>query len=150
MEREYLRLRPVRTLGGAVVEVEEPLADGDAVATGDRVKVRLRLRAHRSLEHLILEDPRPAGLEPVERLSGTFHGPDLYGRREIHPEATVFFVGRLEEGQQVLEHVLRAESPGVFRAPPARGEGMYLPEVAGSSKSFRILTLAPDSNESPN
>jgi uncharacterized protein YfaS (alpha-2-macroglobulin family) len=143
VERRFFRLRPVRTLGGAVIEVEEPLADGDRVASGERVRVRLRLTAHRSLDHLVVEDPRPAGLEPVDRLSGGFWSVDTGGRREVREEAVVLFLSHVREGEQVLEHVLRAESPGVFRAPPARAAGMYLADVAGSSLSFSLAVDAP-------
>ena len=138
IERRYFRLRPVRTLGGGILSVEEELAPGDSVASGDRIRVRLRLHAHRSIDYLVVEDPRPAGCEPVERLSGWVARTGWSGRRELRDEATVFFISRLEEGVHRFDEELRAESPGVFRIPPARVEGMYLPAVNGTSRAFSV------------
>ncbi len=142
VERSYVRLRPIRTLGGEVLEREEALSAGDSVVVGERIRVRLRIRAHRELDYVVVEDPRPAGCEPVEALSGWVSQRGWSGRREVQDDRDVFFISRLAEGESRIQYELRAESPGVFRVPPARARGMYLPDVNGSSRAFRLRTEA--------
>ncbi len=139
VERSYFRLRPVRTLGGEIVEVEEALAAGDRVTSGERIRVRLLVKAHRDLDYVVVEDPRPAGCEAVESLSGWVSGKGWSGRREVRDDRDAFFIAHLGEGSHRIEYELRAESPGIFRVPPARVEGMYLPDVNGSSRAFRLV-----------
>ena len=66
--------------------------------------MRLTLTAHNDLEYLAIEDPRPAGCEPVDRLSGWFWQQSLGGRREVRDDRTAFFVARLVEGEHVIEY----------------------------------------------
>jgi len=143
VEREYARLIPQRTLGGNVILREEPLKDGAEVASGERIRVHLRLNAHRELDYVALEDPRPAGCEAVEGLSGWFAAGGISGRREVRDEGNVFFFGHLSEGDHEFSYDLRAESPGTFRVPVARIFGMYLPDLSGSSQSFHLGISAP-------
>jgi hypothetical protein len=126
-----------------VISREEPLKDGAEVASGERIRVHLKLNAHRELDYVALEDPRPAGCEAVERLSGWFAEGGISGRREVRDESNVFFFGHLSEGEHELSYELRAESPGTFRVPVARIFGMYLPDLSGSSQSFHLQINAP-------
>jgi uncharacterized protein YfaS (alpha-2-macroglobulin family) len=144
-------------LGGTLLQFEEPLREGDVVASGDRVRVRLRLTAHNDLSYIAIEDPRPAGCEPVDQLSGWFHSGDIVplradgrvrgsaaagqpvsGRREVRDAFTAFFASRLEHGDHVLTYELRAESPGTYHVMPARAFAMYVPDVNGSSTEGRL------------
>ena len=138
VRREYARLVPQRTLGGSVILREEPLEDGAQVKSGDRLRVCLKLNAHRELDYVAVEDPRPAGCEVVERLSGWFANGGLSGRREVRDEGNVFFLSHLSEGEHEFTYELRAESPGTFKVPVARIFGMYLPDLSGSSQSFHL------------
>lgn len=149
IEREVIRLEPLRTLGQGVVSFERPLAEGDAVHSGDRLRVRLKLRARHDVDYVVVEDPRPAGAEPVEQLSGSFWAEGVSGRREVRDDRTAFFLTQLREGEFTIEYELRAESPGTFRMAPARALAMYLPDVAGHSATdaVRILAAAGTSEE---
>ena len=142
IEREVVRLVPRRTLGQGVVEFEEPLRDGDAIRSGERLRVRLRLRARHDVDYVVIEDPRPAGTEPVQVLSGPFWGEGIGGRREVRDAHTAFFVDRVREGEHRIEYELRAESPGSYRVTPARALAMYLPDVAGHSASDALVVRA--------
>ncbi len=142
--RELVRLRPLRTLGGSILQIEEPMDEGATVASGDRIRVRLTLTAHNDLEYLAIEDPRPAGTEPVDRLSGWFHSGSVSGRREVRDEQTTFFVSRLTQGEHILEYELRAESPGTYFVLPARAGAMYVPDVVGTSGMDEVLVGAGD------
>jgi uncharacterized protein YfaS (alpha-2-macroglobulin family) len=144
IERQFIRLRPLRTLGGSILQIEEPLAEGDLVESGDRVRVKLRITAHQDIDYVALEDPRPAGMEPVDRLSGWSHDRGLSARREVRDELGAFFFGRIPEGEHEFSYELRAESPGLFHVAPVRIYGMYLPDVAGHSASTALRIAAEE------
>ncbi len=139
LERELRRLRPVRTLGGWYESVEEKI-DDEPIPSGGRIRVRLRLHATHDLDFVWVRDPRPAGFEAVDRLSGPHSGGTLRARREVGSWQTEFFIDSLPAGDHVLDYELIAERPGTYRAEPARVEGMYLPTRAAHSSS-RILQI---------
>lgn len=147
VRREIVRLRPTRSLGGTIRQVEQTMADGDSIASGDRIQVKLLLTAHSDLEYLAIEDPRPAGCEPVETLSGWFHNETFAGRREVREDRTAFFPTVLTEGEHELVYELRAESPGVYHAMPTQAYAMYLPDVSGTSKLFRLKIVTSPEDE---
>lgn len=147
VRRELYRLVPTPTLGGGYRNVEERIEDGTLLVSGERIRVKLDLSAHAEVDYVAIEDPRLAGAEPVDALSGWFQSNSLSGRREIRDEQTAFFIGQLAEGQHVIEYELRVESPGLYHALPARAYAMYLPDVSGSSAmdvlSFVAFAEAP-------
>jgi alpha-2-macroglobulin len=145
VEREYVRVRKEtkeETVDGRVVareiEVFEPLARGAVLQSGDVVEVRLKIDAKNDYEHLLFEDMKPAGFEPVEVKSGGKYEKGVCSNVEYRDEKTALFATWLEQGTHALTYRLRAELPGELRAAPARGEAMYAPDVAGTSASFRF------------
>lgn len=70
VRRDYYRLVGRKTLLKGEVFERVPLADGDALVSGDRVEVVLTVEARNHLEYLILEDEKPACFETVEQTSG--------------------------------------------------------------------------------
>lgn len=141
--RRYARLVPVR-VADRLVYREVPL-DG-AVAPGDVLSVRLVVAGSHDWRHLVVEDPRPAGVEavqddtaypleqPVARASGS--------RAEHRDEQTVFFQDTLEHGRVEYQYLVRVVAPGRFRARPAQVMPMYVPEAGASSDPFTLL-VAP-------
>jgi hypothetical protein len=100
-------------------------------APGDTVLVRLALTAASSVEFLMVEDPRPAGLSAVTGDSGVqVSGVDLIFEglhREHRDDRTAFFLRRLSPGKTELYYLARVGLEGSYRALPARAESMYLP-----------------------
>ena len=115
-----------------------PLKSGDAVASGDKIEVVLKLTAKNSYDYLAFEDMKPAGCEPVELRSGGRWAGGLCANLELRDEKVVFFIGLLEQGQHILRYKLRAETPGHFHALPAKGFAMYAPEVKAISDEMRL------------
>lgn len=147
VRREVVRLAPQRTLGAGVVDFEVPMDEGDAIASGDRLRIRLHLTLDHDLDFLMVEDPRVAGAEPTDQRSGHFGGFGLWGHREIRDDRTAFFFDALREGEHVIEYEVVAESPGTFHVGPARAIAMYLPDVAGNSTRTSVeIVAAPDSD----
>jgi len=115
-----------------------PLKNGDAVASGDKIEVVLKLTAKNSYDYLAFEDMKPAGCEAMELRSGGRWAGGLCANLELRDEKVVFFIGMLEQGQHVLRYKLRAETPGHFHALPAKGFAMYAPEVKAISDEMRL------------
>jgi len=115
-----------------------PLHNGDAVKSGDKIEVLLKLTAKNTYDYLAFEDQKPAGCEPVELRSGGRWAGGLCANLELRDEKVVFFIALLEQGQHVLRYQLRAETPGRFHALPAKGFAMYAPEVQAISDEMRL------------
>ncbi|HYC79364.1 MAG TPA: hypothetical protein VEI02_17230, partial [Planctomycetota bacterium] len=145
VERAYLRVTPTRraeTRDGVETVVAddafEPLSPGAALNAGDVVEVRLIVEAKNDYEHLLFEDMKPAGFEPLEVRSGGRYANGICSNVEFRDRKTALFATWLEQGRHVIAYRLRAELPGTLRAAPARGEAMYAPDVGGTSSSFRF------------
>jgi uncharacterized protein YfaS (alpha-2-macroglobulin family) len=57
---------------------------------------------------------------------------------ELRYERVDFFVQRLTTGKHSLVYRVRAEVPGKFSALPARGDGVYAPELRANSDEFKV------------
>ncbi len=115
-----------------------PLVNGDAVDSGDRIEVVLRITSKNVYDYLAFEDMKPAGCEPLELRSGGRWAGGLCANLELRDEKVVFFIGLLEQGEHVLRYKLRAETPGSFHALPTTGFAMYAPEVRAISDEMRL------------
>lgn len=118
---------------------KKPLAEGEALKSGDLIEVNLAIKAQNNFEYLLFEDPKPAGCEAVELHSGYSWGEGLGGHREFRDERVAFFASYLNQGTYNLQYRLRAEIPGTFHALPARAECMYAPRVKGNGASHIVV-----------
>ena len=126
--RRYFRRE--RTAGGATLK---PLAEGETLAPGDEVEVQISLSAKHAAEYVHLRDPRPAGAEPVTRISGYRWDLGLARYEEVRDSGTSFFFEQLPAGQYTLKHRLRIAMAGKFRIGPATVQSMYAPEFQAYS-----------------
>lgn len=115
-----------------------PIAPGTRVAVGDLVKVRLEVQADQPLSFVHVKDPRAAGLEPVQVLSGFVYGPGLGYYQTTHDAASHFFIDHLPGGRHVLEYELRVTHAGTFSGGPATVQCMYAPEYAAHSRGAAL------------
>ncbi len=123
--------------------VLEPLADGARLGVGDQVEVRISLRAKHEAEYVHLRDPRAAGLEPENAVSGHRYDPlGLSWFEETRDSGANFFFSRLPAGEYTFKYRLRANMAGTFRAGPATVQSMYAPEFNAHSAG-QALTVAP-------
>jgi alpha-2-macroglobulin len=128
VSRKYFKREA--TAAGFVVK---PLAEGAALAPGDQVEVQLSLSSRHEAEYVHLRDPRAAGLEPENAVSGHRWDLGLMRYEETRDSGTNFFFERLPVGQYTLHYRLRANMAGVFRVGPATVQSMYAPEFAAYS-----------------
>jgi uncharacterized protein YfaS (alpha-2-macroglobulin family) len=127
-----------KSADGTLHDRWEPLHDGDTLASGDRIRVTLAIRALNDYEYLVFEDPKPAGCEPVQVQSGWGCHGTLCGYTEFRDKWVAFFVDHLAQGEHRIDYELRAETPGTFHVLPARGYAMYFPDLYGNSDEVRI------------
>ena len=117
-----------------------PVEDLDEIKADDEVEVHLTLRTKSAFEYVLLQDPKPAGFENEELLSGWEWNPiSLY--KEIRDSGTNFFIDWLPAGEVTLRYGLRPTQGGRFRAPAAQVQSMYAPEFGAHSASglFKVV-----------
>ena len=135
--RKYGVLTPV-TVKGRIVYREQPFT-GTANA-GDVLSVRITVAGSADWRYLMLEDPLPAGVEPLQDTTAYPLEKDAphnwwYGSRvEYRDSKTVFFQESFESGRYEYSYLVKVISPGQFRAIPAQITPMYVPGVTASSE----------------
>jgi len=139
--RSFFRLTPVRKVVDGTARLtwtREKLGPGARIRAGDRLEVELALDAFHDYEYLMIEDPKPAGFEPVALRSGSTARGGLWTFMELRDDRVVFFVPRVPKGAVRLPYQVRAEVPGRLHAMPTLGALMYAPEVGGNSVSWKV------------
>ena len=118
--------------------VLQPVDSSTVLKAGDKIKVRIELRADRDMEYVHMKDLRAAGTEPVNVLS-QYKWQDGLGYYESTKDAsTNFFFGWLRKGTYVFEYPLFVTHKGNFSAGVATIQCMYAPEFISHSEGIRI------------
>ena len=128
VSRRYFRRTP-----GAAGFTLQPIAEGAAVKPGDEVVVQIALGSKHAAEYVHLRDPRAAGLEPEDLVSGYRWDLGVGRYQETRDSGMNFFFEQLPAGEFTLKYRLRANLSGVFRVAPATVQSMYAPEFAAYS-----------------
>jgi uncharacterized protein YfaS (alpha-2-macroglobulin family) len=131
------------------------------VKTGDLVRVDLFVSLPSERFFVVVQDPVPGGLEPVNRELATSSEVDAqkgesafapeslrnlytdwngfgisrwsFYHKELRHDSARFYSERLGAGHYYLSYTAQAIAPGEFTALPARAEQMYEPDVYGKS-----------------
>lgn len=106
-----------------------PLRQDEPFPAGSEVEVRLTLTASSAFDYVLLSDPKPAGFETAELLSGWSWDP-LPAYRENRDAATRFFLDRVPAGTYTLRYTLRPTLEGKYHALPAQVQSVYAPEFS--------------------
>jgi len=117
--------------------VLKPLASGGTVAVGDQIEVQLTVTTRSQFEYVHIKDPRGAGFEAEELLSG-WKWDQLSRYEEPRDSLTNFFVSWLPHGEYILKYRVRPTTPGTYRIGSAVMQSMYAPEFAAHSDGFMI------------
>ncbi|MFT3705658.1 MAG: alpha-2-macroglobulin family protein [Agriterribacter sp.] len=119
--------------------VLEPLTDKTPLKVGDKLKVRIELRADRNMEYVHMKDLRAAGTEPVNVLSSYKWQGGLGYYESTKDASTNFFFNWLNKGTYVFEYPLFVTHQGNFSAGVATIQCMYAPEFVSHSEGVRIV-----------
>ena len=137
----------------------ELLTSPMTIRSGELVRVDLYLSLPAARNFVVVDDPVPGGLEPVNRDLATASGVDAdkgevpfaggaywfsrddwheYGysfwsfyHRELRHSAARFYSEYLSAGNYHLSYVAQAIAPGEFTVLPVKAEEMYDPDVFG-------------------
>ena len=116
-----------------------PVAEGQELHVGDKIKVRIELRVDRDMEYVHMKDLRAAGLEPVNVLSG-YRWQGLLGYYESTKDlSTQFFFDYLRKGTHVFEYPLFVTHKGNFTNGITSIQCMYAPEFSAHSEGSRLV-----------
>lgn len=120
--------------------------DGQTVLKpGDKLTVRLTVRADRDMDFVRVKDERAACMEPVEQLSGycRIGGTGCY--RVSRDASTEFFIDRMRKGTYVLEYDVYIDRSGTYRAGMASVQSVYAPEFAAHTGTEKLaVTFCSD------
>lgn len=114
----------------------EEMASDAPMKSGDLIEVELTIESKNDYEYVIIEDPKPAGFEPIDVQSG-WQWDGLQAYQEFRDEKVAFFAERLPRGTHSLSYRVKAEIPGRFSALPTSVSAMYAPELKGNSDEWK-------------
>ncbi|MHC4600454.1 MAG: alpha-2-macroglobulin family protein, partial [Planctomycetota bacterium] len=134
--RTYHRLEAVEKEGKQVFVATE-IPTTEAVESGALVLVVVDVSSKEDREYVMVTDPLPASAQ-VEERDSSFEIPTRpkgpKATREVHDEAVVFFLARLQSGETArFSYLFRTTVRGTFHTMPAQAELMYFPHVRGIS-----------------
>lgn len=110
----------------------------EKLSVGDKVVVRIELRADRNMEYIHMKDMRASGFEPINVLS-RYKWQDGLGYYETTKDAsTNFFFDYLPRGTYVFEYALRVSQKGAFSNGITSIQCMYAPEFSSHSEGVRV------------
>lgn len=114
-----------------------PTEDLSAVQIGDEVEVHLTVTTDSAFDYVLLKDPKPAGFESQDLLSGwTWNPVAVY--QENKDAVTNFYINRLPAGEMTLKYVLRPTTAGEYRSLPAQMQSMYAPEFGAHTAGYTL------------
>ena len=148
VDRTYL---PYQGSGGRTVN------GVSTFAAGDLVRVSLKIRTAQARRNVVIDDPIPAGLEPLDaRLTSTSRAEVSGGEAvadgswfgidhvEIQDNRVLLFATGLAPGTLTYTYVARATAPGTFIAAPTQAEEMYRPEIFGRTATAAVIITPPN------
>lgn len=122
----------------ATGKVLEPVSDNGVLKPGDRVIVRIELRADRDMEYVHMKDMRGACMEPVNVISQYKWQGGLGYYESTKDVSTDFFFAILPKGTYVFEYPLTIGQAGNFSNGITSIECMYAPEFASHTEGIRV------------
>ena len=108
---------------------------------GDTVRVTLQIRSCQPRRYVVVDDPLPAGLEPLDtslytsstglRSNQILKKTSRCNHHELRDDRVLFFRDTMPAGTLTYTYLARATTAGTFVAPPAKAKEMYTPEIFG-------------------
>jgi hypothetical protein len=122
LEKQFFIER--KTNGGLLLE---ELKEGQALHVGDKLTVRVILKADRDMEFMHMRDLRASGTEPVNVLSRYKWQSGLGYYESTRDASTDFFFDLLPKGTWVFDYPLFVTHSGQFAAGICTIQSMYAP-----------------------
>lgn len=116
-----------------------PINDGDKIHIGDKIKVRIELRADRDMEYVHMKDMRASCMEPTNVISEYKYQDGLGYYETTKDVSTNFFFGYINKGTYVFEYPMFVTHSGNFSNGITTIQCMYAPEFTAHSEGVRLL-----------
>lgn len=117
------------------------ITEGNQLKIGDRVKVRVVLRADRDMEYIHLRDMRAACFEPLNVISANKWQNGLSYYESTKDASTDFFFSYLPKGTHVFEYTLFVTHEGKFSNGISTAQCMYAPEFSAHSEGLNVSVV---------
>ena len=120
-----------------------PLAEGQELRVGDRIRTRLTIRLEQSLDFVQVVDPRPGFTEPIIQKPGYEWGEGTGYYVEPKDTETNFYIDHLNRGTYLLcydQYVARA---GRFAGTVARIVSCYAPDYSAHTSAGIVTSVLP-------
>lgn len=139
---DMIRVRPFRTNGLGIVREywlgDEQVSASTRLKPGDKLTVRLTVKADRDMDFVQIKDERASCMEPAVQLSG-YHWNGGIGYYQVNKDAsTEFFIDQMRKGTYVLEYTVYLDRPGTYQAGIATIQSAYAPELNGHTDGVEL------------
>ena len=106
---------------------------------GDRITVRLTVKADRDMDFVQIKDDRAACMEPLQAVSGFRWGNGLGYYQATKDASTQFFIDQMRKGTYVIEYQVYVNRTGEYQAGIATVQSAYAPEFGGHTGGYRVM-----------
>ena len=118
---------------------DEALNESAPLKVGDRITVRLIVKADRDMDFVQIKDDRAACMEPLQAVSGFRWGNGLGYYQATKDASTQFFIDQMRKGTYVIEYQVYVNRTGEYQAGIATVQSAYAPEFGGHTRGYRVM-----------
>lgn len=118
---------------------DEALNESAPLKVGDRITVRLTVKADRDMDFVQIKDDRAACMEPLQAVSGFRWGNGLGYYQATKDASTQFFIDQMRKGTYVIEYQVYVNRTGEYQAGIATVQSAYAPEFGGYTRGYRVM-----------
>ena len=120
-----------------------PLAEGQELRVGDRLRTRLTIRLEQSLDFVQVVDPRPGFTEPIIQKPGYEWGEGTGYYVEPKDTETNFYIDHLNRGTYLLSYDQYVARAGRFAGTVARIVSCYAPDYSAHTSAGIVTSVLP-------
>ena len=118
---------------------DEALNESVPLKVGDKITVRLTVKADRDMDFVQIKDDRAACMEPLQAVSGFRWSNGLGYYQATKDASTQFFIDRMRKGTYVIEYQVYMNRTGEYQAGMATVQSAYAPEFGGHTAGYRVI-----------
>ena len=118
---------------------DEALNESAPLKVGDKITVRLTVKADRDMDFVQIKDDRAACMEPLQAVSGFRWSNGLGYYQATKDASTQFFIDQMRKGTYVIEYQVYVNRTGEYQAGIATVQSAYAPEFGGHTGGYRVM-----------
>lgn len=115
------------------------IKEGALLDVGDKITVRLTVKADRDMDFVQIKDERAACMEPLTTLSGYRLGTNLGYYQATKDASTSFFINQMRKGMYVIEYQVYVTHSGEYQSGIATIQSAYAPEFGGHTGGYKVV-----------